>query len=410
MFIITGAAASATVFTDCIDPGAVAQIQELCNQPFAAGSQIRIMPDVHAGAGCTIGTTMTITDKLVPNLVGVDIGCGMETTFLKETHIEPQKLDKLIRAEVPSGFAVRKTPHRYASQIDLTSLYCYEHIHSLRAEVSIGTLGGGNHFIEVDQSEDGSLCLVIHSGSRFLGVEVAGWYQREAYARLNSSDTGSQKALIARLKAEGKQKRIESELKKLKGTKRTNIPQHLAYCEGELFEQYLHDMAIVQEFARLNRQAMTDVIVKGMHWHVREQFTTIHNYIDMEHNILRKGAVSAQEGEILLIPMNMRDGSLICRGKGNPDWNCSAPHGAGRLMSRSAAKEQCSMQEYKKQMEGIYTTSVSTDTIDECPMAYKPMDEIISNIGDTVEILDTVKPIYNFKAGSEDTPWSHKSH
>ena len=408
MFIITGAMGSAKVFNDLADPASISQIQELCNQPAAAGSQIRIMPDVHAGAGCTIGTTMTITDKLVPNLVGVDIGCGMETTFLKETHIEPQKLDKLIRAEVPSGFEVRKTPHRYADKIDLTALYCYEHIHSLRAEVSIGTLGGGNHFIEVDKSEDGSLCLVIHSGSRFLGVEVAGWYQREAYARLNGSDGASQKALIERLKAEGKQKQIESELKKLKGTKRTAVPQHLAYCEGDLFEQYLHDMAIVQEFARLNRQAMTDVIVKGMHWHVRDQFTTIHNYIDMEHNILRKGAVSAQAGEILLIPMNMRDGSLICRGKGNPDWNCSAPHGAGRLLSRAAAKAECSMQEYKKQMEGIYTTSVSTDTIDECPMAYKPMEEIIANIGDTVEILETVKPIYNFKAGGEDAPWMKK--
>ena len=408
MFTIQGAQASAAVFTDLIDEGAISQIQELCNQPFAEGSQIRIMPDVHAGKGCTIGTTMTVTDKVVPNLVGVDIGCGMETTFLKETHIEPQKLDKLIRAEVPSGFAVRKTPHRYLSQIDLTALYCYDKIHALRAEVSIGTLGGGNHFIEVDKSEDGTLALVIHSGSRFLGVEVANYYQQEAYRRLNGSDDGSQRALIARLKAEGKQKQIQSELTKLKSTKRTSVPAHFAYCEGELFEQYLHDMAIVQQFALLNRQAMTDVIVKGMHWHVRDQFTTIHNYIDLEHMILRKGAVSAQEGEMLLIPMNMRDGSLICRGKGNADWNCSAPHGAGRLMSRSAAKETCSMQEYRAQMQGIYTTSVSTDTIDECPMAYKPMEEIIRNIGDTVEITDIIKPVYNFKAGSEEAPWSNK--
>ncbi len=408
MFIITGAKTCAKVFTDAADASAVSQIQELCNQPLAEGAQIRIMPDVHAGKGCTIGTTMTITDKLVPNLVGVDIGCGMETTVLKETHIEPQKLDKLIRNEIPSGFAVRNTPHRYMADIDLGELCCFSHIHALHAEKSLGTLGGGNHFIEVDKGGDGTLYLVIHSGSRHLGVEVANWYQQEAYRRLNGSDEGSQKALIARLKAQGKERQIQSEIKKLKATKRTAVPAHLAYCEGELFEQYLHDMAIVQHFALRNRQAMTDVIVKGMHWHVKEQFTTIHNYIDLEHNILRKGAVSAQAGEILLIPMNMRDGSLICRGKGNPDWNCSAPHGAGRLMSRSAAKEQCSIQEYKAQMQGIYTTSVGMDTIDECPMAYKPMDEIMRHLGDTAEVLEVIKPIYNFKAGSEDAPWMKK--
>ncbi len=408
MFIITGAKTCAKVFTDAADASAVSQIQELCNQPFVEGAQIRIMPDVHAGKGCTIGTTMTITDKVVPNLVGVDIGCGMETTVLKETHIEPQKLDKLIRNEIPSGFAVRNAPHRYMADIDLGELYCFSHIHALHAERSLGTLGGGNHFIEVDKGGDGTLYLVIHSGSRHLGVEVANWYQQEAYRRLNGSDEGSQKALIARLKADGKERQIQSEIKKLKATKRTAVPAHLAYCEGELFEQYLHDMAIVQRFALRNRQAMTDVIVKGMHWHVKEQFTTIHNYIDLEHNILRKGAVSAQAGEILLIPMNMRDGSLICRGKGNPDWNCSAPHGAGRLMSRSAAKEQCSIQEYKAQMQGIYTTSVGMDTIDECPMAYKPMDEIMRHLSDTAEVLEVIKPIYNFKAGSEDAPWMKK--
>lgn len=408
MFEIKGAYASAKIFTDYADETAVGQIMTLCNQPLAQGAQIRIMPDVHAGAGCTIGTTMTITDKLVPNLVGVDIGCGMETTILKETFIEPQKLDKLIRAEVPSGFAVRSKPHRYADHVDLRKLYCFKHIHELRAINSVGTLGGGNHFIEVDIGSDGTLYLVIHSGSRHLGVEVANWYQAEAYRRLNGSDDNSVKALIEELKAQGKQKQIESEIKKLKATKHTDVPKHLAYCEGELFEQYLHDMAIVQEFARWNRQAMTDVIVKGMHWHVKEQFTTTHNYIDMEHMILRKGAVSAQEGEILLIPMNMRDGSLLCRGKGNPDWNCSAPHGAGRLMSRSEAKETCSIAEYRKQMSGIYTTSVGMDTLDECPMAYKSMDTIVENIEPTAEILEVIKPIYNFKAGSEDEPWKKR--
>ena len=408
MFTIQGAYTSAAIFTDNADSTAVGQIQQLCNQPFAAGAQICIMPDVHAGKGCTVGTTMTVTDKAVPNLVGVDIGCGMETTMIREERFEPQKLDKLIRSEVPSGFAVREKLHRYTDRIDLTKLCCYRHIKEERALASVGTLGGGNHFIELDRREDGSLCLVIHSGSRPLGVEVASWYQNEAYHRLNGSDAASQAALIAQLKAEGREKQIQKELTKRKATKRTAVPYELAYCEGELFEQYLHDMAIVQEFARINRQAMTDVIVKGMKWHVEEQFTTIHNYIDIEHGILRKGAVSAQDGEILLIPMNMRDGSLICRGKGNPDWNCSAPHGAGRILSRAQAKQQCSMDEYRAQMAGIYTTSVSRDTLDECPMAYKPMDEIMRNIADTAEILEIIKPVYNFKAGGEDAPWMRR--
>ena len=408
MFEIRGKYALAKVFTDSADEASVAQILELCNQPLAEQSQIRIMPDVHAGAGCTIGTTMTLTDKIVPNLVGVDIGCGMMTTVIKESHVEPQKLDKLIRAEVPSGFASRQKLHRYADNVDLTSLYCYKHIHAEHALLSIGTLGGGNHFIEVDKDEDNHFYLVIHSGSRHLGVEVARYYQEEAYKRLNGSDDGAIQKLIADYKAQGRQKEIESAVKKIKNTKATSVPKHLAYCEGELFEQYLHDMKIAQEFAVWNRQAMTDVIIKGMHWHVKDQFTTIHNYIDMEHRILRKGAVSAQKDEILLIPMNMRDGSLICRGKGNPDWNCSAPHGAGRLMSRSQAKETCSIAEYKQQMKGIYTTSVGMDTLDECPMAYKPMQEIIDNLEPTAEIINIIKPVYNFKAGSEEKPWDKK--
>ncbi len=408
MFEIKGKYASAKVFTDCTDEASVAQILELCNQPMAKDAKIRIMPDVHAGAGCTIGTTMTITDKVVPNLVGVDVGCGMETTIIKEKHIEPQKLDKLIRAEVPSGFASRIKPHRYAEQINLEELYCYKKIHAQNLLLSIGTLGGGNHFIEADQDEEGNIYLVIHSGSRHLGVEVARYYQEEAYRRLNGSDDNTVQKLIAEYKAQGRQKEIETAIKKIKNTKSTSVPKHLAYCEGELLEQYLHDMRIAQKFAVLNRQAMTDVIVKGMHWHVREQFTTIHNYIDLEHMILRKGSVSAQKDEILIIPMNMRDGSLICKGRGNEDWNVSAPHGAGRLMSRSQAKETCSIAEYRKQMQGIYTTSVSMDTLDECPMAYKPMQEIIDNLEPTAEILKIIKPIYNFKAGSEEKPWEKK--
>ncbi len=401
MIELNGKYNSAKVFTDVIDQGAISQIIELCNQPVSMNSNIAIMPDVHAGAGCTIGTTMTVTDKIVPNLVGVDIGCGMETVKLKEKHIELQKLDKLIYEKIPSGFDVRDKAHRYNDKICLTDLYCYEHINPIRAERSIGTLGGGNHFIEADKGEDGSIYIVIHSGSRHLGVETAKYYQEEAYKRLNGSSKKDIDELIARMKSDGREKQIQSEITKLKNTKFTDVPKHLAYCEGELFEQYIHDMKIVQQFAMLNRQAMMDEIIKGMHLHVAEQFTTIHNYIDTETMILRKGAVSAQAGEKLLIPINMRDGSLICTGKGNPDWNCSAPHGAGRLMSRSKAKQSFTVSEFKKQMNGIYTTSVNAQTLDECPMAYKSIDDIIGNIGDTAEINEIIKPVYNFKAGEE---------
>ncbi len=401
MIELRGKYNSAKVFTDIIDESAISQIIELCSQPMSEGAAIRIMPDVHAGAGCTIGITMTITDKVVPNLVGVDIGCGMETVRLKERHIELQKLDKLIYEKIPSGFAIRDKAHRYNDRIELTELFCYEHINPVRAERSIGTLGGGNHFIEADKGEDGSIYIVIHSGSRHLGVETAKYYQEEAYKRLNGSSKKDIDEMIERMKSEGRDKQIQSEITRLKNTKFTDVPKHLAYCEGELFEQYIHDMKIVQQFAMLNRQAMMDEIIKGMHLHVEEQFTTIHNYIDTEAMILRKGAVSANSGEKLLIPINMRDGSLICTGKGNPDWNCSAPHGAGRLMSRSAAKQNFTVSEFKKQMNGIYTTSVNAATLDECPMAYKSIEDIVDNIGDTVEINEVIKPVYNFKAGEE---------
>ena len=401
MLELRGRYNTAKVFTERIDETAIAQIIELLNQPMSEGQRIRIMPDVHAGAGCTIGTTMTITDKAVPNLVGVDIGCGMETVRIKESYIEVQKLDKLIREQIPSGFNIRKKSHRYLEKIDLIGLYCFRHINLVRAERSLGTLGGGNHFIEADRGEDGSVYIVIHSGSRHLGVEVARYYQEEAYKRLNGCSKADVQALIAAMKAEGREKQIQNELKKLLNTKRTDVPKALAYTEGELFEQYIHDMKLVQQYAMLNRQAMIDEIIKGMGLHISDRFTTVHNYIDTDKMILRKGAVSAQAGETLLIPINMRDGSLICTGRGNPDWNCSAPHGAGRVLSRGEARATLTLSEFKKQMEGIYSTSVSRDTIDESPMAYKSVDDIVSNIGDTVEIIDRIKPIYNFKAGGE---------
>ncbi len=392
----------AKIFTDVVDSASIAQVQELCNQEFTAGSRIRLMPDIHAGAGCTIGTTMTITDKVVPNLVGVDIGCGMETTRIREGRLELQKLDKLIYEKIPSGFSIRDKAHRYLNEIDLSELCCARHVDLLRAEKSIGTLGGGNHFIEVDKDDEGNLYIVVHSGSRHLGVEVASYYQEAGYKVLNRTDDASIEALIPRMKAEGREKEIQKELKKLKNLKQTSIPKALAYVSGELFEQYIHDMKIVQHFAMLNRQAMMDEIVKGMKLHVEEQFTTIHNYIDTDAMILRKGAVSAKAGEQLLIPINMRDGSLLCVGKGNEDWNCSAPHGAGRLMSRADAKQFFTVSEFKKQMAEVYTTSVSKATLDECPMAYKGMQDILDNISPTAEVRKIIRPIYNFKAGDED--------
>lgn len=401
MLEITGKYNTAKIFTDVVDEASIAQVKELCNQEFTQGSRIRLMPDIHAGAGCTIGTTMTITDKVVPNLVGVDIGCGMETVLLSDKHIELQKLDKVIYEKIPSGFSIREKPHRFLTEIDLTELYCYGHINAGRAENSLGTLGGGNHFIELERDEAGQFYLIIHSGSRHLGLEVAQYYQQEGYKILSFQDNEEEKALIAKLKAEGRKKEIQKEVKALKRSRPDRIPMPLCYVSGELFQQYIHDMRIIQQFAQLNRKAIASDIIKAMKLHAKNSFTTIHNYIDMEQMILRKGAVSAKEGERLLIPINMRDGSLLCTGKGNEEWNFSAPHGAGRLLSRAKAKESFTVSEYKKQMQGVYTTSVSKATLDECPMAYKRIEDILQNIEDTVSVQAVLKPVYNFKAGEE---------
>ncbi len=402
MIELTGRYNSAKIFTDTADEASVSQVRLLLDQEFAAGSRIRMMPDIHVGAGCTIGTTMTITDKIVPNLVGVDIGCGMETAVIREKHLELQKLDKLIYEKIPSGFQIREQTHPYFDELDLEDLYCSSRVNLGRAEKSLGTLGGGNHFIEVDRDDEGNLYLVIHSGSRHLGVEVAGDYQEEGYRALNGTTKKDIEKLITDYKTQGRDKEIQSSIEALKSTVHTEIPKTLAYVSGELFDQYIHDMKIVQQYAQLNRQAMLHVILKGMKLHVTEQFTTIHNYIDTDAMILRKGAVSAKKGEKLLIPINMRDGSLVCTGKGNEDWNQSAPHGAGRLMSRAAAKQSFTVSEFKKQMDGIYSTSVNKETLDECPMAYKGMDDIVKNITDTAHIVKRIRPIYNFKAGEED--------
>lgn len=391
---------TAKIFTDVVDDASIAQVKELCDQEFCTGSRIRLMPDIHAGAGCTVGTTMTIKDKVVPNLVGVDIGCGMETVTIKEDNFDMVRLDRVIRERVPAGFEVRAVAHKYADRVDLREMRCADRVDINRARNSVGTLGGGNHFIEVDRDDEGKLYIVVHSGSRHLGLEVAKHYQEAGYKKISDQSDGLEK-LIEELKAAGRQREIQQEIKKYKSEYQCDIPKALAYVDGSLFDDYIHDMKIVQKFAEINRQAMIDEIMSGMEVHVDEQFTTIHNYIDTDSMILRKGAVSAKRGEILLIPINMRDGSIIGVGKGNKDWNCSAPHGAGRLMSRAKAKEKFTVSEFERQMDGIYTTSVNQETLDECPMAYKSMDAITENIGPTVDILKIIKPVYNFKAGGD---------
>lgn len=399
---LSGKYGNAKVFTDLVEQTALDQISTLLDQEFIKDSQIRIMPDVHAGAGCTIGTTMTISDKCCPNLVGVDIGCGMRVVNLGKYDIDLVELDRVIRDNVPSGFNIHKTENLPWSDImHLDELTCHNHVDIERAKRSLGTLGGGNHFIEVDQDDEGYSYLVIHSGSRHLGLEVAGYYQDLAEKQLRGIDKASVRAMIDEMKASGRHSEIASEILKLK-TSVSDIPKDLAYVSGELFNDYIQDMRIVQQYASMNRLAIYSAIARNMSfpkWRELEYtFETIHNYIDIYDMILRKGAVSAKAGERLLIPINMRDGSLICRGKGNPDWNYSAPHGAGRLMSRNEAKKKFSMDEFSKSMDGIYTTSVNSDTLDECPMAYKPIESIVDNIGDTVEIEKIIRPIYNFKA------------
>lgn len=380
------------IFAETFENEAYDQIKRLANYPAYENSIIRIMPDSHAGKGCTVGTTMTITDKVTPNLVGVDIGCGMLTVELADQYIDCEKLDSVIREMVPNGFNIHDTQK---ANFDFSNLRCAKQVDLNRAYLSLGTLGGGNHFIEVDYSErNHRYYLVIHSGSRKLGGDVCKHYQNLA-ANTESDRAIEVRNTIARLKAEGRERDIQEAIKNI------SIPgknKELAHLSGGDFHDYINDMAIVQRFAVLNRATMAAIIIKGMGFTEVNRFETIHNYIDFNRMILRKGAVSAELGEKLLIPINMRDGSLICVGKGNLDWNYSAPHGAGRLMSRSKAKELLSMEEYQESMNGIYTTSVSRATIDEAPQAYKSMEEIKNAITDTVEIIDTIKPIYNFKA------------
>ena len=396
MFELQGKYGTAKVFTDDVDQKAIAQVVDLLNQPYAAGSKIRMMPDIHAGAGCTIGTIMTITDKVCPNLVGVDIGCGMYVAKIRGS-VDPERLDATIRRRIPAGFVIHSGESKLAGIFDFGNLRCKDHVDVARAKRSIGTLGGGNHFIEADRDDAGNTYIVIHSGSRHLGVEVANYYQNAGFNRLQAASKSELEETISMLKDEHRYSEIEEACLAFKQNQK-KLLKELAYVDGELLQDYLQDMVFVQLFASVNRQAMMSAILEELNLKVEKMFETIHNYVDLGDGILRKGAVSVKLGEKLIIPINMRDGSLICIGKGNEDWNCSAPHGAGRLFSRSEAKERFSVDEFKDQMRRIYSTSIGRSTLDECPMAYKSMQSIVDNIEPTVEIQDVIRPFYNFKA------------
>lgn len=394
------------IFTKNVEQEAVDQIELLLAQDAFKDCKVRIMPDVHAGKGCVIGFTADLGEKVIPNIVGVDIGCGMLCVSLGQTDIDFEKLDNVIRSYVPSGRDVHEG--RIIRFDELQELKCYRELRDTkRLERSIGTLGGGNHFIEVDVAEDGYKYLVIHTGSRNLGKQVADYYQNLAVELMSGKDKlyEEQDRLIKEYKSAGRKSEIQSAIAELHRNFKAvnpNIPKDLCYLEGKYREDYLHDMRICQKFAYINRVMIAQIICNHMGWGVDadmpDYFECIHNYIDHDSNIVRKGAISAKLGEKVLIPINMRDGCIIGTGKGNEDWNQSAPHGAGRVMSRTKAKELVSLEEFEKSMDGIYTTSVNQSTIDESPMAYKTLDEIVENIKDTVDVLAIIKPVYNFKA------------
>lgn len=395
---IRGKVATAIAYANVIEEEAIEQIRRMCDYDFTAGSKIRIMPDVHAGKGCTIGTTMTITGKAVPNVVGVDIGCGMYTVRLDQRTVDFSEIDAAAHY-IPSGMSVWEGRKE---SFDLEALKCYRDLKDTRRlQRSLGTLGGGNHFIEIDRASDGTLYLVIHTGSRNLGKQVAERYQRLA-VELNKGREAyfrQRDALIAEYKAAGRRKEIQAALKALKWEdKPLTIPEDLCYVYGSYLDGYLHDVALCQRFARRNRELIARILMERAHLTGGSAFHTVHNYIDTDEMILRKGAIAAHKGEKVLIPINMRDGSVLAMGRGNPEWNCSAPHGAGRLMSRGAAKAALSLEEYRAAMEGIYTTSVDASTLDEAPMAYKSLEDILEVIRDSVDVLDIMKPVYNFKA------------
>ena len=400
MLEIKGKVNTAICYAKVIEDEAINQIRRMCDYDMTAGSKIRIMPDVHAGKGCTIGTTMTIVDKAVPNVVGVDIGCGMYTVNLGKGEIDFEKLDEACHF-IPSGMNVWEGRQE---RFDLTKLQCYRNLKDTRRlERSLGTLGGGNHFIEVDEAEDGIKYLIIHSGSRNLGKQVAELYQKLAVDLDRGYGEYFEKRdeIIRTYKEQGRRKEIQGALKELHFQvyeSQPSMPDNLCYLSGKYLEDYLHDIVVCQSFARRSREKMAEIILERTGMTGADGFHTIHNYIDTDEMILRKGAIAAHKGEKVLIPINMRDGSVLAVGKGNPEWNYSAPHGAGRIMSRTKAKNELSLDQYKEEMAGVYTTSVNENTLDEAPMAHKSLEDIIDVIRESVDVIDVMKPIYNFKA------------
>lgn len=381
MKTLNGVYTCATIFTVnnetyAIDNYAVHQLQMLCDNETLKDSRIRVMPDVHPGKVGTIGLTMTIGDKIMPNLLGIDIGCGMTLGKIKGKKVEFQKLDTVIRQNIPSGFAIRQKAHRFSNEFPFEKLRCVEHIHLEKALLSLGSLGGGNHFLEIDKDPDGQLYVVIHSGSRHLGKEMTEYYLNEGQKYL-------------------KQQGID-------------IPYELTYLEGTLKEDYLHDLQIVQNYASLNREIILDELTKSMKWKLLEQYECIHNYVDSSEDIvatfgaplLRKGAISAKQGEKVIIPINMRDGIILGTGFGNEEWNCSAPHGSGRILKREDVKNKFTVSAFKSEMKGIYSTCIGKDTLDEAPFAYRTLEDIAEVIGETVAIDQIIRPVYNFKAGN----------
>lgn len=380
METIKGAYTSAHIFTTnnketAIDQHAIAQLQMICDQESSKGCRIRVMPDVHPGKVGTIGLTMTIGEKIIPNLIGIDIGCGMTLAQIKGKKIEYQKLDTVIRESIPSGFRIRTKTHRFANKFDCDALKCGKHIRADKTILSLGSLGSGNHFIEADKDEDGNLYIVIHSGSRHLGKEVTEYYLNEG--------------------------------QKLLKEKGLTVPYEITWLEGTLMEDYLHDIQVVQKFASLNREIILDELVKGMKWKILDSYECIHNYVDTSPEtlstfgvaMLRKGAISAKKDEKLIIPINMRDGIILGTGLGNAEWNCSAPHGSGRIMKREEVKNSFTLSAFKSEMKGIYSSCIGKDTLDEAPFAYRAIDEIEEVISDTVTINNIIRPVYNFKAG-----------
>ena len=369
MKTVKGIYAEAKIFTDDVEEYAQAQVKMICDNQVAEGSRIRLMPDIHPGKVGPIGLSMTVTDKVIPQLLGVDIGCGMTCVKLNKDNAEFQKLDRVIRENVPSGFEIRKEPHHMAAEFSYERLHCARHVNRPKAERSLGTLGGGNHFLELDRGEDGSLYLVVHTGSRHLGEEVAEHYTKLAHTSLKAQ--------------------------------RLEVPYYMSYLEGDEKEAYMEDVQTVEDYAELNRQIIVREILKGMKWKAVEQFSVAHNYLDAS-GVLRKGAIAAEKGFQVIIPANMRDGMLLGIGLGNEDWNCSAPHGSGRRLKREDVKSWYTVSDFKREMKGIYSSCVGTDTLDEAPFAYRSLAEIAERIRDTVQITEILKPVYNYKAGSND--------